>query len=201
MGAARRAAAQPARRRLPYSSRPTFAGTPGHALELLAARPRARPRASRSARSSARLRAGPMPGSSSSSELVIALSRRVRWWVIGEAVRLVAHALQQLQLGRGVVEHERGAAARDEQLLDPLGQRDHAHAPLAEAAQRRRARRRAGPCRRRSRPGSAARRSSRRRPGRAARCPAGAPTGRSAARAPPPSPRSRRRSPQRACGS
>ena len=54
-----------------------------------------------------------------------------------EAMRLVADALQQLQLGGGVVEHQRRAAAGDEDLLDPLGQRDHAHALLAKAAQHR----------------------------------------------------------------
>ena len=68
------------------------------------------PRASRSASSSARLRAGPMPGQ------VVEDRRRHRAVaaraVVGdrEAVRLVAHALQQLQLGR-VVRRARSARA------------------------------------------------------------------------------------------
>ena len=53
-----------------------------------------------------------------------------------EAVRLVADALQQLQLGGRVVEHERRAAAGQEDLLDPLGQRDDRDAALAKAVQR-----------------------------------------------------------------
>ena len=59
----------------------------------------------------------------------------------GEPVRLVAHALQQLQLRRVVGELQRRGPAGDEHLLDPLGQRDHHHAALAEAAQRPQARR------------------------------------------------------------
>ncbi len=47
----------------------------------------------------ARLRVGPIPGSPSSSEPVIALSRLTAMVGDGKAVRLVADALQQLQLG------------------------------------------------------------------------------------------------------
>ena len=53
-----------------------------------------------------------------------------------EPVRFVAQPLQQLQLGRVVRERERRRAARDEHLLDPLGERDDEHAALAEALQR-----------------------------------------------------------------
>src|ERR1700760_398916 len=53
-----------------------------------------------------------------------------------EAVRLVAYALQQLQLRGRVVEHERRAAPGDEQLLDPLRQRDDRDAALAKAGPR-----------------------------------------------------------------
>jgi hypothetical protein len=49
-----------------------------------------------------------------------------------EAVGLVAHALQELQLGRVVVEQDRVGAAGDEDLLDPLGQRDDGHAAVDE---------------------------------------------------------------------
>ena len=47
-------------------------------------RPRRPPRASRSARAARACAPGPTPGSSSSSELVIARSRRERWWVIAK---------------------------------------------------------------------------------------------------------------------
>ena len=51
-----------------------------------------------------------------------------------EAVRLVADALEQLQLGGRVVEHERVRAAGHEDLLEPLRQRDHRDAALAKPA-------------------------------------------------------------------
>ena len=51
----------------------------------------------------------------------------------GEAMRLVADALQQLQLRGVVVEHERAALSREEDLLDPLGE---AHDRGAEVAER-----------------------------------------------------------------
>ena len=50
-----------------------------------------------------------------------------------EPVRLVAHALEQLQLGRVVRQPQRLAHAGHEDLLDPLGQRDDRDAALAEA--------------------------------------------------------------------
>ncbi len=53
-----------------------------------------------------------------------------------EAVCLVASALEQLQLGGAVVEHERRGASGEEDLLDALGQRDHHDTALAKAAQR-----------------------------------------------------------------
>src|SRR5271166_615257 len=74
---------QPARWRWPKSSRPTLAGTPGTAASSsleAATTASGEPKCA----SRARLRAGPMPGSSSSSEVVIARSRRVRWWVIAK---------------------------------------------------------------------------------------------------------------------
>ena len=52
-----------------------------------------------------------------------------------EAVRLVAGALEQLQLGRVVGQPQRRLHARLEHLLDPLGEADHGHAQVAERAQ------------------------------------------------------------------
>ena len=57
-----------------------------------------------------------------------------------EAMRLVARALQKLQLGCAVVEPQRRAAPGQVHLLDALGQRQHGHAALAKAAQRGQAR-------------------------------------------------------------
>src|SRR3954451_7620650 len=59
----------------------------------------------------------------------------------GEAVGLVAHALQQLQLGLVVRDPDRLAPAGYEHLLDALGQGDHGHPAPAEALERAQARR------------------------------------------------------------
>ena len=48
-----------------------------------------------------------------------------------EAVRLVAHALEQLELDGVVREPQRVAAARDEHLLDPLREAHDVHAEVA----------------------------------------------------------------------
>ena len=50
-----------------------------------------------------------------------------------EAVRLVADALEELELGRVVWQHDRLTAARNEHLLDALRERDDRDAPVAEA--------------------------------------------------------------------
>ena len=184
--------------RWPCSSRATFAGRPGTACSSsreAASTASGEPKCA----SSARLRAGPMPGRSSSSELVIARSRRVRWWVI--AKRWASSRTRCSSCSSGVSwASTSGAGAPGRKISSiRLASEIDRHAALAEAAQRRPARPTAGPCRRRSRPGWAARRSSGRTPGRAARCRPGAPTGRSGGRAPRPSRRSRP-SPRR-CGS
>src|SRR5690349_4645735 len=64
-----------------YRSRATFCGTPGACSSSSRVAPRT---ASGDPKclSSARLREGPMPGSSSMIDSVIARSRRMRWWVI-----------------------------------------------------------------------------------------------------------------------
>ena len=53
-----------------------------------------------------------------------------------EAVRLVAHALQELERRRVVGQDDRLRDARDEDLLDPLGQRHDRHAAREEPLQR-----------------------------------------------------------------
>ena len=63
----------------------------------------------------------------------------------GEAVRLVARTLEQLQRRRVVPEHDRLAAARQEDLLDPLGQADDGHAEVAERLERAQAGRQLSP--------------------------------------------------------
>src|SRR5215210_6225691 len=74
---------RPVRLRWAKSSRATFWGTPG--TDSSASRG-ADSTASGEPKclSSARLRAGPMPGRSSMIDSVIALSRRIRWWVIAK---------------------------------------------------------------------------------------------------------------------
>src|SRR4051794_1341907 len=74
---------RPVRLRWLNRSRATFCGKPGtfssasrEALSTASGEPKCL--------SSARLRAGPMPGSSSMIDSVIALSRRMRWWVIAK---------------------------------------------------------------------------------------------------------------------
>ena len=86
--------------------------------------------------SSARLRAGPMPGRSSMIDSVIALSRRIRWWVMAKRCASSRTRWSELQLGRVVRHHDRRRVAGQEDLLDPLGQRDDGHAAVAEALQR-----------------------------------------------------------------
>ena len=86
--------------------------------------------------SSARLRAGPTPGSSSRIEAVIARSRRIRWWVIANRWASSRTRWSSWSSARVVGEAQRLGATRDEHLLDPLGQRDHDHAALAEPLQR-----------------------------------------------------------------
>src|SRR4051794_4421834 len=54
----------------------------------------------------------------------------------GEAVRLVAHPLEELQRGRVVTQDDRLAPAGDEDLLDALGERDDRDAARAEALER-----------------------------------------------------------------
>jgi hypothetical protein len=49
-----------------------------------------------------------------------------------EAVRLVAGALEKLQLGGVVGESQRRPHPRHEHLLDPLCEADHRHAEVAE---------------------------------------------------------------------
>ena len=61
-------------------------------------------------------------------------------------------------------QHDRLRPARDEHLLDPLRERDHRDPRQVVGLHRLERRRRAGPCRRRSRPGSASRRTTRRTP-------------------------------------
>ena len=96
-----------------------------------------------------------------------------------EAVRLVADPLQELQPRRVLREQDRLGAARDEDLLDPLGERDRPRRAAGRARASPRARRRAGPCRRRSRRGSGSRRTTRRTPpSRAGREPREAPRAR-----------------------
>ena len=121
------------------------------------------PRASRSASAARACAPGRCPGSSSRIDSVIALSRRLAVVRDREAVRLVAHALQQLQLGR-VVRRARAASRRPGtktssiRLASETTVTPRSRKPCSALERRRRA----GPCRRRSRPGSAARRSSRR---------------------------------------
>src|SRR4029079_2424926 len=57
-----------------------------------------------------------------------------------EAVRLVAHALEQLELDRVVREAERRAPAWHEHLLDPLREAHHGHPERAELVEDRQAR-------------------------------------------------------------
>ena len=84
----------------------------------------------------ARLRAGPTPGRSSSTELVIARSRRVRWWVI--AKRCASSRTRWSSCSSGVSWARRSgcATAGQEDLLDALGQRDDGDAAVEEPAQR-----------------------------------------------------------------
>ena len=168
---------------------------PRHRLELLARWPRATASGEPKCVSSARLRAGPTPGSSSSSDCghrpVAARA------VVGdrEAVRLVAHALQQLQLGRVVGEHAaaRGGPGRKTSSIRLASE------TTATPRSRKPPQRLAGPAASwplppsiTTRLGSAAKRRVVA-PGRAARGRAGAPTARSARREHlAPSPRSRR---------
>ena len=53
-----------------------------------------------------------------------------------EAVRLVADPLQQLQPGRVIRQQDRLRPAGNEDLLDPLGERDHRHPRQVELAHR-----------------------------------------------------------------
>ena len=186
----------------PQSSRAIFPAARAPPRAPRARRP-GTPRASRSALRIARLRAGPDAGQlveHRGGHRAVAPAA-----VMGdrEAVRLVAHALQQLELRRVVAEEERLGIPRPEHLLDPLGQRDDRDAALAEALQH------AQPGR--ELPWAAVdhdevrqgRERGVERPGRAARGRPGAPSGRGAAPAPRPSRRSRRGRPPRCrgCGS
>ena len=72
-----------------------------------------------------------------------------------EAVRLVADPLQQLQPGESRSSTIGSGLAGDEDLLLALRQRDHARRAAGRTPASPRAPPRAGPCRRRSRPGSA----------------------------------------------
>ena len=132
------------------------------------------------------MRAGPTPGSSSSTERVIALSRRPRWNSI--AKRCASSRTRWSSWSSGVSWASRSGSRRPghEHLLDPLREADHGHAEVAELAERARARPRAGRGRRRSRSAQAATRSCRRTPCRAGCARAASRTGPSAVRAPRP---------------
>ena len=170
---------------------PALPGTPGTASSSsrLAARNRSgEPKCC----SSARLRAGPTPFSSSSTEPVIARSRRPRWWSIAKRCASSRTRCSSCEASESALEVDRLRAARDEDLLEPLGEADHGHAALGERPQRPQPGRelalaavdhdQRGQRRRSSR--RACRRGARGRPARG--------SGSSAAPAPPPSRRSRR---------
>ena len=115
-------------------SRATLPGRPGTASSSSRLAPRKRSGDPKCCRM-LRLRAGPDAG-----QLV---QHRARHRPVApaaveldrEAVRLVAHALEELQLGRVVGQPERRAAPGHEHLLDPLGEAHDRHAEVAERAE------------------------------------------------------------------
>src|SRR5215217_5799556 len=117
-----------------------LARQPGHRLELLAAR------LQEALRRAEVLEDAPLSRRAHAGELVEdrAGHRPVTASTVEldrEPVRLVADALEQLQLGRIVRQTERSAAAGREDLLDPLRQADHGDAEIAERSQLAQARR------------------------------------------------------------
>ena len=72
--------------------------------------------------SSARLRAGPTPGRSSSTEAVIARSRRMRWCVMANRWASSRTRCSSCSSGVSWASTQRRRPSRDEHLLDPLGQ-------------------------------------------------------------------------------
>ena len=125
----------PARCRCPCSSRATFAGRPGTAWSSSL-----RGGHDRLGRAEVREQR-PLAGRADPGQLVQqrAGHRTVAAnAVVGDrkAVGLVADALEQLQLRRGVVEHERRWPPGLKHLLDALGQRDDRDPALAQRAQR-----------------------------------------------------------------
>src|SRR5215208_6134923 len=109
-------------------------GRPWNGFELLAARPQ------EAFRRAEVLKDAALPSRPHAGQLV---EHRVGHRLValaaveldGEPVRLVAHALEQLELDRVVRQPERFAPAGDEDLLDPLRQADDRHAEVAELAE------------------------------------------------------------------
>ena len=126
-----------AARRSGAPSSPARPGTPSSSSALAASRRSAEPKCW----SSARRRTGPTPSSWSNIDSRARASRRWRWKRDREAVRLVADPLQELQAGGVLRQHDRLRPARDEDLLDPLRERDHRDARQVVALHRRERRR------------------------------------------------------------
>ena len=170
----RRASRRPSSRlvQLPVDVAGELAGDARDGLELLAAGPTRRSGEPKCL-SSARFRTGPTPRSSSSSEVVIAWSRRaavVRRSRTGAPRRgpAAAAAAPRSRAGSGPGCERPGTKTSSIRLARPIT----GHRLLRRLDQRRERPhpgRRAGPCRRRSRSGRAAPRSSRRARSRAAR--------------------------------
>ena len=109
------------------------------------------------------------PRSSSSTEPVIARSRRPRWCSIAKRCASSRTRCSSREASESAGRSSGARAPRHVDLLLALGQRDDGGRRARRAGAGRASRRRAGPCRRRSRPARAARRSSRRACRRAAR--------------------------------
>ena len=75
--------------------------------------------------SSARRRLSPTPGMVSSALATEWRPRSWRWWVTGEAVGLVAQALDHVQRRAGAVEQQAFFAVRQHDLLNALGEAEH----------------------------------------------------------------------------
>ena len=87
-------------------------------------------------RSRARFRAGPTPRTPSSTEAVIAWSRRLRWKVIAKRCASSRTRCSSRSASEPPLEPDRALAPRDEDLLDPLREADHGDAALGQRLER-----------------------------------------------------------------
>ena len=123
------------------SARAVFAGTPGHALELLLASPRARPRPSRSGAAARAAAPGRRPRAGRTSTRARRASRRWRWKAIAKRCASSRIRCRSCSPGECAASTIGSGAARDEDLLHPLRERDHRDARQVVRLHRRERRR------------------------------------------------------------